>query len=206
MGDAVVGLDDGLGVGDVVGTFVGLTVVGSLVIAELFVAVTGEFVSPAALGERIVALLLLLGSKIVGLAVGDINEGKVVAALLLPSYSAPSTSSSYLNAVSSFVGSSVLVGTCVGVDVGADVGTDVGSSVGSGVGSSVGTGVGASVSTEEVGEAVGSSVSGIPVGKSEGSRVWSASFCWIFLCSRSTISSTTSSVASALSACVFVSS
>lgn len=169
VGDAVVGLDDGLGVGDEVGTFVGLAVVGSSVSAELFVATTDEFVCPATLGKRTVSLLLLSSSVIVGLNVGDIKEGKAVGALLLFSYPAPS-SSSYLNAVSSFVGSSVRVGTNVGAEVGADVGTDVGS----GVGSSVGTGVGASVSTVstgEVGEEVGSSVSGIPVGKSEGSSV-----------------------------------
>ena len=174
VGDAVVGLDDGLGVGDEVGIFVGIAVVGSSVSVELlFVAMADEFASSATLGKRTVALLLLSVPATVGLVVGAIKEGRAVGALLLSSCPALS-SSSYLNAVSSFVGSSVpVVGTSVGVEVGVDVGTDVGSSVGSGVGSSVDTGVGSSVgtSTGEVGEGVGSSVSGIPVGKSEGSRV-----------------------------------
>ena len=150
VGDAVVGLDDGLGVGDEVGIFVGIAVVGSSVSVELlFVAMADEFAGPAALGKRTVALLLLSVPATVGLVVGAIKEGRAVGALLLSSCPAPS-SSSYLNAVSSFVGSSVLVvGTSVGVEVGASVGT----------------------STGEVGEGVGSSVSGIPVGKSEGSRV-----------------------------------
>lgn len=145
VGDAVVGLDDGLGVGDEVGVFVGLAVVGSSVsVEQLFVAMTDEFAGSATLGKRTVALLLLSVPATVGLIVGAIKEGRAVGALLLSSYPAPSTSS-YRNAVSSFVGSSVLVGTSVGVEVVVDVGTDVGSSVGSGVGSSVGTGVGASV-------------------------------------------------------------
>ena len=150
VGDAVVGLDDGLGVGDEVGIFVGIAVVGSSVSVELlFVAMADEFAGPATLGKRTVALLLLSVPATVGLVVGAIKEGRAVGALLLSSCPAPS-SSSYLNAVSSFVGSSVLVvGTSVGVEVGASVGT----------------------STGEVGEGVGSSVSGIPVGKSEGSRV-----------------------------------
>lgn len=150
VGDAVVGLDDGLGVGDEVGIFVGLAVVGSSVSVELlFVATTDEFACPATLGKRTVALLLPSSSVIVGLIVGAIKEGRAVGALLLSSYPPPPSSSSFLNAVSSFVGSSVLVGTNVGAEVGAgvgtEVGTDVGADVGSGVGSSVGRGVGASV-------------------------------------------------------------
>lgn len=149
VGDAVVGLDDGLGVGDEVGIFVGIAVVGSSVSVELlFVAMADEFAGPATLGKRTVALLLLSVPATDGLIVGAIKEGRAVGALLLSSCPAPS-SSSYLNAVSLFVGSSVLVGTSAGVEVGVevvDVGTDVGSSVGSGVGSSVGTGVGAGTS------------------------------------------------------------
>ena len=145
VGDAVVGLDDGLGVGDEVGIFVGIAVVGSSVSVELlFVAMADEFAGPAALGKRTVALLLLSVPATVGLVVGAIKEGRAVGALLLSSYPAPS-SSSYLNAVSSFVGSSVLVGTSVGADVGSSVGSGVGSSVVTGVGASVGTIVGASV-------------------------------------------------------------
>ena len=136
VGDAVVGLDDGLGVGDEVGIFVGIAVVGSSVSVELLF--------PATLGNRTVALLLLSVPATVGLVVGAIKEGRAVGALLLSSYPAPS-SSSYLNAVSSFVGSSVLVGTSVGADVGSSVGSGVGSSVVTGVGASVGTIVGASV-------------------------------------------------------------
>ena len=145
VGDAVVGLDDGLGVGDEVGIFVGIAVVGSSVSVELlFVAMADEFAGPATLGKRTVALLLLSVPATVGLVVGAIKEGRAVGALLLSSYPAPS-SSSYLNAVSSFVGSSVLVGTSVGADVGSSVGSGVGSSVVTGVGASVGTIVGASV-------------------------------------------------------------
>jgi len=94
VGNAVVGLDDGLAVGDEVGTFVGLTVVGSSVSIELLVATTDEFVCPT-LGERIVVLFLLSDFVIIGVIAGDaslVNGDKAVGALL-PTDSAPVFSS-----------------------------------------------------------------------------------------------------------------